>query len=256
VKQGKSHGKARRQVRQARDFYTLGSDCLWITFVDNHLCWAFARPEVIWLGNGENGHGVRMRRTIGGWRKTDLKGNALRVSALSTKLTQVGAFRQTICRVKASDYLLRKIRGIDEPNVGRARQAQAAVVVIAQELISNLHWTDFETMTDLIFARTGWQRVTEVGGTQKDVDMILRQQATDELAFVQVKSRAGAKLLDDYVKRFYRSGVYQRMFFICHSPTGKMNAPDRSNLHVWTGERLAQVTVRAGLLDWLIEKSN
>ena len=46
-------------------------------------------------------------------------------------------------------------------------------------------------MVDLIFARNGWQRVTDVGGSQKDIDLILMQPTTGEKAFVQVESRAG-----------------------------------------------------------------
>ena len=47
---GRSLGKARDATREIREFYTLGADCLWITFADGHLWWAFADPEVIWLG--------------------------------------------------------------------------------------------------------------------------------------------------------------------------------------------------------------
>ena len=54
---GRSLGKARDGVREIRDFYTLGSDCLWITFAEGHLWWAFAEPEVTWLGMAEDGQG-------------------------------------------------------------------------------------------------------------------------------------------------------------------------------------------------------
>jgi len=57
-------------------------------------------------------------------------------------------------------------------------------------------------LVDLIFARSGWQRVSRVGEDLADVDMILEQRATGERAFVQVKSKAGQAVLDDYVDRF------------------------------------------------------
>ena len=36
---GRSAGKAADGVREIRDFYTLGADCLWVTFADGHLWW-------------------------------------------------------------------------------------------------------------------------------------------------------------------------------------------------------------------------
>ena len=77
---------------------------------------------------------------------------------------------------------------------------------VAAKLIAGLHWAEFETLVDLIFARSGWQRVSRVGGTLADVDLILEQPVTGETAFVQVKSKAGQSVLDDYIGRFRRSG--------------------------------------------------
>ena len=251
---GRSAGKAADGVREIRDFYTLGADCLWVTFADGHLWWAFADPEVLWLGDGE-AHGARMRRTAGGWHKTDVAGQPLRIDGLSTLLTQVAAYRQTICQVKASAYLVRRINAVEEPLVAQARAARQAMIAVAAEMIAALHWADFETLVDLIFARTGWQRVSRVGEAQADVDLVLEQPTTGEKAFVQVKSKAGQAVLDDYVDRFRQSGTFQRFFFLCHSPSGTLATDDDARLHVWAGERLADATVRAGLFDWLVERT-
>jgi hypothetical protein len=252
---GRSLGKARDAVREIRDFYTLGSDCLWITFADGHLWWAFAEPEVTWLGVAEDGQGARMRRTVDGWRKVNIQGEPLRIDDLSTRLTQVAAYRQTVCSVKASDYLLRRINGTEEPVVARAREARSSMIAVATEMIAGLHWADFETLVDLIFARAGWQRISRVGGTQADTDLVLEQPTTGETAFVQVKSKAGQAVLDDYISRFRRSGTYDRMFFICHSPTGTLSVDDTAGVHIWAGDRLADAAVKAGLFDWLTERS-
>ncbi len=253
--QGKSASKAKDGTREVRDFYTLGSDCLWVTFADGRLWWAFADPEVIWLGSDDRTHGARMRKTLDGWRKTDITGKPLRMDGLSTLLTQVAAYRQTICRIKPEAYLLRRINGVEEPLVARAREARGAMVAVAAEMISRLHWADFETLVDLIFARSGWQRVSRVGEDLADVDMILEQPATGERAFVQVKSKAGQAVLDDYVGRFWRSGAYQRFFFVCHSPNRVLSTDDDARLHVWAGDRLVDAAVRAGLFDWLTERT-
>lgn len=254
VQHGRSPGKAKDGVREIRDFYTLGADCLWITFADGHLLWTFAEPAVVWLGTGDEGAGARMRKTVGGWRRADIAGTPLGVDGLSTRLTQLAAYRQTICRVKPSAYLLRRINAIEEPVITRARKARSTMIAVAAEMIGALHWSDFETLVDLIFARTGWQRVSRVGETLADVDLILEQPTTGEKAFVQVKSKAGQGVLDDYIGRFRRRGAYDRLFFVCHSPTGALRA-DHARHHVWAGERLAEAAVRAGLFDWLIERT-
>jgi hypothetical protein len=172
-KLGQAGGQTKALLNELRAFYTLGSDCLWITFKDGHLWWAFARPEVEHLGGDGGAHGVVMRRTLDGWHRTDLQGRPLAVDGLSTRLTQVGAYQRTICRVKELDYLSRKINGEEEPVLVRARAALAGALASAEEMIRLLHWADFELMVDLIFSRTGWRRVSRLGETMPDVDLIV-----------------------------------------------------------------------------------
>ncbi len=127
--------------------------------------------------------------------------------------------------MKASDYLLRRINGIEEPVVVRAREARSAMIAVATEMIAELHWADFETLVDLIFARAGWQRISRVGGTQADTDLVLEQPTTGEIAFVQVKSKAAQAVLDNYIDRFRRSGKYDRSSSSVTHPQGP---------HPWT----------------------
>ena len=85
--------------------------------------------------------------------------------------------------------------------------------------------------------------------------MVLEQPTIGETAFVQVKSRAAQAVLDDYIGRFRRSETYDRMFFICHSPAGTLSVDDTAGVHIWAGDRLADAAVKAGLFDWLTERS-
>ncbi len=47
------------------------------------------------------------------------------------------------------------------------------------------------------------------------------------------------------------------MFFVCHSLNGEVNSQHSSNkkINIWTGIQLAEAALKAGLYDWLIEKS-
>lgn len=251
---GRSPAKAKDFVREARDFYTLGSDCLWITFVDGCLWWALSEPSVTWLGGDGESHGIRARPTIGPWSNTNTHGELLRQIDLSTRLTQVAAYRQTLCGVQDEDYLVRKINGEVEPIVSQAKAAEAALIEIAKDIIAGLHWRDFELLVDLIFAHSGWRRISEVGGSLKDIDLAIEQPATGERAFVQVKSRADNTVFRDYLERFRTDPSYDRMFFVCHSPKGFLEPEVGNDVSVWSGPQLAQMTVKAGLFDWVVKR--
>lgn len=184
----KAEGAQTAGVTEVKTFYEMGEDCLWITFADAHLWWAFARPKVEWIGDGTRGGPSRKRMTLDGWHKTDVLGEPLRVTALSSKLTKVANFRATICKVAEEAYLLRRINRIEEPIVASAKEARSAMMVVAIEMIRGLHWADFETLTDLIFARSGWQRSTRVGENLTDIDIVMELPTTGEIAFVLIKS--------------------------------------------------------------------
>ncbi len=250
---GRTPSAAGDGVREMRDFYTLDEACLWITFVDGHLWWAFARPEVVDLRGEPGEHGAVMRR-VGAWSCADLQGRPLAIDTLSSRLTKSAAYRRTICRVEDADYLLRRINGSDEPGLAEARAAQASLEAAARGLVERLHWDDFETFVDLLFQSQGWQRASRLGGHQRDADLVVEQAATGERALVQVKSRADWETFARY-EAVFRAGGYHRMFFVCHSPEDGLVLEVLPGVHVWTGDGLARRAVATGLVDWLIERA-
>lgn len=251
---GCTPGKAKDFTREIADFYGLGADALWITIEAGRLWWAFAEPEVTPINAGPD-RGARFRKVIGCWRDTDLTGRLLTLDTLSTRLTKVAAYRQTLCKVGAASYLIRRINGVEEPIVVEALAAQARVIQSARALIEQLDWRDFELLVDLIFANGGWRRASGVGGSdQADSDLVLEQPVSGERAFVQVKSRASAAVLADYVERFRAAASFDKLFFVCHSPSAALVSP-APDVHVWLGDRLAEQAVRAGLFSWLTEKA-
>jgi hypothetical protein len=254
VASGRDPRAAADDAREIVDFYTLGPDCLWITFARDRLWWTRADPEVIWQGGNGVDHGLRMRKAIGGWRDTDLNGQPLRTAGLSGSLTQSGAYRRTICSVAARDYLLRRINGIVEPIIERANSARKALIDITAEAIASLHWVDLETLVDIVFARSGWHRVSALGGSQKTVDLELEQPTTGERAMVQVKAKSTQAILDGYITWFDEAGTYDRLFFVCPCLAPRLLAPERSDIHVWAGQSFAVTVVKLGLHDWILEK--
>ncbi|MGO4386780.1 restriction endonuclease [Microvirga sp. 2YAF29] len=242
-------GVATGSLRELRDFYMLGPDCLWITFFKSTLWWTFAEEEVFDLRDGEGQYGCVMRKARG-WQSTSILGQPLRVDRLSTRLTKVAAYQKTICKIEDVDYLLRKINGTTEPTIAKAEAALAETIALAGAMIERLHWRDFETLIGLIFQHSGWRPVSTLGGNMPDADLIVEQRATGERAMVQVKSEADQATLEDYETR---ATGYDRLFFACHSLRGTLTAADPSRTHLWIGPDLARRAVDAGLLNWLMD---
>jgi hypothetical protein len=255
VDRGRNPRSATRDAREIYEFYQFDEKCLWITFAREHMWWAFAAPEVRWLGGHGTTHGERARNVIGAWSNKDLVGEPLRISRLSTRLTKVAGYRRTICGIEAQEYLLRRINGLEEPLLTKFAEARDAMLQVTDDAIRALHWRDFETLVDLIFARSGWNRVSINGGNQKLLDMEIEQPITKERAAVQVKSQADQRTLDDYIRRTDEAEQFSRFFFVCHSPRGQLRLPeDRNNVHLYQGSELSEAVLRTGLQDWVFEK--
>jgi hypothetical protein len=150
---------------------------------------------------------------------------------------------------------LRLIRDEEDPDAIAADRARLAYQAAVAKLVARLGPKDFELLIDLILARTGWARLAQLGGVREGIDVEVENAATDEIAFVQIKSRAGQSELDNYVFRFHeRRARYHRMIFAVHSPRGKLSAPIDKPVQVWTGEKVAQLVVKHGLGEWLASR--
>ena len=255
VASGRTPGGATSGARELRDFYELDDGTLWATFADRHLYWCFAEPEVIPVDNPERGSWHRYRRCIGGWSRMSLIGEPLSTSSLSSALTRVAGFRQTLCTIDRQDYLLRRLRGEEEPLLAKARETRAVLEQVALEMIAGLDWRDFEIFVDLLFANGGWRRQSALAAGEVDIDLLLENPVTRETAWVQVKSQCDQAVFEDYLERFRRDGSAQHFFLAVHSPAAELRAPAEPGVHVWAGPELARAALSAGLLDWLIERS-
>lgn len=255
IDMGKSSRAASDDAREIMEFYSLGRDCLWITFAKGHMWWTFADPEVTWIGGNEESQGQRIRRCIGGWKNTDVSGNPLTTETLSTRLTKVASYRRTICSVSDEEYVLRRINGTIEPLILKSNNAREKYLKVLEEAIGLLRGVDFETFVDLIFARSGWSRATILGGNQKLIDAMLEHPVTGEKCAVQVKSAAPQRVLDKFISDADETGKFDRLFFVCHTQKITLQVkPDRSDVHVWSANELSQTAFRLGLADWIIEK--
>jgi hypothetical protein len=248
IAEGKTKGTATRSTNETRLFFEDHGSTLWITFVGERLCWGFltaGAPE-----RHTDGAGV-WRTVAGGWRWADRNGNQLTQDRLSGALTKLAAYRGTSCGVDVADYVIRRINGQKTPQVERAMKALATMTASVLEMMRLLGPRDFETLADLVFTSSGWRRVGVVGRTQKTLDIDLVLPSTGERAFVQVKSTTNSAELADYVGKLEEHGPYDRMFYVFHSGEAKT---EDERVTLVGPERMAELVVDAGLVNWLIRK--
>jgi hypothetical protein len=227
---GYANGSAARLTGQLLDFCELGADCLWFTIAEGKLRWAYAGPEVTWLGGDRSAHGLRKRDTLDGWRCTNIKGAPLIAARPSTGLTKVAMTRNTIVNGEPYREALRALINAEESAlVARARQAERELLMALGEAVMHLHQDDFETLVDLIFGRSGWHLVSALGGNQADLDLAVEQPIFGERAFIQVKSQAGCDKLRDRVERYEACATPVPRF----RPDLRCAAPERKAIHVF-----------------------
>ncbi len=254
--QGKSQQAATNYARQVLDFYQADAETVWITFSNGFMWWCYAQEGVEFLGQDKTKYpdGSRLRRTAEGWSNLSLTGQELRWNELSGRLTRTASFRGTTCEITdiALEYLDRKINGQELPAVEEAKSVRQDLQKKAEALISLLTWQDFELFVDILFAKSGWVRVSETGKTMKDIDIELILPVTGERALVQVKSKTDQTEFDSYAKNLQEYSA-DKIFYIYHTPACLFeNKHDKLNL--MNIEKLADAALRTGLTDWLIEK--
>ncbi len=242
-------------------FFHPEPDALWVTFANGLLYWCFAEPEVSYLGlEHASTLGCFVRRSRGGWQSSDLQGRPLYIAELNGELTKVAAYQMTACKVKDKlvPYLVSKINGQQLAEVKRAKDTKDELIRLLAELIQMLSWKDFELLVDLIFSQSGWQRISSVGGTKKTVDLDLVLPTTGMRAFVQVKAETTQAQLDLYSERFssYAPGELEsshQYFFVYHTSRRALRSPS-ARLALWGPEKVAEMALSSGLVDWIIRK--
>ncbi|NBA97069.1 hypothetical protein [Pseudomonas sp. R5(2019)] len=246
-----SEGTATRDINQIRDFYELEESDVWITFYKKKLYWCHAAKEVIELDDKS-----RIRNVIGSWSSTDINGKTLRVENIDGRVTKVQGFRGTICSIELQDYLVKKINGHSIDEVESATSSLNKLKADVEELIKGLWWHDFELMIDLVFSKSGWQRFSVLGKTEKDIDLDVYSPATQKRAFVQIKSATTRAELKSYIDTFHEYEQFDEMYFVyhtCHENLSDLETHYK-NIHLWDLKRISGLVVNAGLVEWLINK--
>ena len=153
-------------------FCEADASTLWIMCVGKWLDWGVAddRPVTI------RAEGLGLSRTVrGGWRRTDVTGEALIQERRSGAVATLAASRGTSCSVEVAEYVVRRINGHRLPAVERVLRTMQEMRAATLGLMRWLTPPDFARFVDLVFASSGSRRVGTLGRAQKtlNVDLVL-----------------------------------------------------------------------------------
>lgn len=167
-------------------------------------------------------------------------------------VSAAAGFRATVAKPKAWETILRIIRDERDDDAIKAVNARTNYVAAIDNMVKRLGWKDFELLIDLVFARTGWARISVLGKTEKSIDMAVQNLAANEIAFVQVKGTSNQAELDSYINQFEaQRDKYARMIFAINNPDGWSPRVNNPRVQVWTGEWIARLVVALGLGEWV-----
>ncbi|TDK43479.1 hypothetical protein [Algoriphagus formosus] len=248
--EGHSPSTSTNHLRQIRSFYEEGEDTVWVTFHDNKLWWCQAETEI--TADEKN---IKSRRVKGKWSDENIAGEKLLFGNLSGELLTTKAYRGTICSVDKK-YVLRKINNQLSEDAEEIKALTAELQNKVAGLIQKLYWNDLELFVDLVFRQSGWRRVSYLGKQEKTIDLDLESTVTGERGVVQVKAKSNPEEFFAYEKElegFRRD--YDKVFYVCPRPEkGLQNLKPQSGTVLYFSDRLAELAISAGLVDWLIKK--
>lgn len=252
-KTGKSATTSHRN--QIRKFFEEPDSTMWVTFYKSKLWYCYAHPEIIL-----NADGTKERKTLNGWKDVDINNNTLFIQNLSGRLTKVQGFRGTICDLKEKEYLLRKINNSQSIEHQKVEENLSSLKQSLSPLIKKLNPLDFENFVDLLFRSAGWSRIGTIGKTIKNIDIELISPITNERAIVQIKSQSNLSTYKDYVERLEGfEDNYEKIFFVTHTPSPDLqnhikNSPEEDFIF-YDASKLSELSINAGLIEWLINVS-
>ncbi|MDO4431641.1 MAG: restriction endonuclease [Lonepinella koalarum] len=248
---GHQKGAAIRHLNQIKTFYELTETDYFITFHQNKLWWCQPKGKAEPYYNDKN---ERIRYTLNSWSDKDLNGNILWEDHIDGRISQVQAFRGTICEIQESEQLLRIIKGEMKEETKIAIAAREHLQESLYPLIAALNPDDFELLTDLIFARLGWQRESVLGKTKKGVDLVLHNPISNKTVNVQIKSRCDKSELEQFI--YDCNTQEQEGYFVVHNDSEDLRQITEKvpGITLWGKIEVSQLCIKLGLVDWLIKR--
>ncbi|MDA8031829.1 MAG: restriction endonuclease, partial [Alphaproteobacteria bacterium] len=226
--------------RTLERFYT-ESDAIWITAWNMRLWWTFAKGRVSAINKGGEDE-LKKRRTVG-WRCQSLKGEYLLLHQIGGCITKTLRTQNAISAIKRDEYRGNPLRYLRYTILGEEdKSLRGGGERVAATLLARLNPGQMEKFTDLLFERNGWTRVSALGKSMPDVDLVLEKNEgkAKKTAYVQVKAEADQSKFNKFreAAKFFPEGKGKskcEFHFVYH--TGAINS-DEDKIHLWNRESL------------------
>ena len=258
-KEGKKNG-ATQDFNALRFFCDATHDDIFITFYNGFMYWCTSTEKTILEKTTHLPEKTARYRQCNGWSNKPLgRGKkAFHVNDLSGNLTKTQGFRGTICKLKEDqvNILKRLINGKPNEDVAKIQTNQKEIICLIEKLNKHLHPKDCEILADLIFQRSGWQRISILGENMPFIDMEYFDPITNTRYAVQVKASCTLDVFNSFVSGI-NSGSFDKGFFIVFDSLNEKIFEDQiyPKIEIISGQKLANLIFDLGLLNWIMKKS-
>ena len=207
-----------------RRFYN-EKGAIWVTAWNMRLWWTFATDE---FDTTKDDMGAELKiRGATGWRCKSLCGRTLYLHSIGGVLGLKGRGANVAKQIHGSvkndgkpfSYLRNLILGADTLSHTDCESKRVGV------MISRLNGEQTEQFVDMLFCEMGWARISPLGGSQKDIDMVAKYQETKTPHFVQIKAKASLSDWGVFVRaigdfcQVKNNGEHNAEFhFVYHTP--------------------------------------
>lgn len=258
--------KNTQTINILKRFFEDNGETIWITFENQRMYWCFLEPDSEFRDR-ENNNAV-YKKVRDKWLCTTIEAEPknLDMINLAGDLTQLHSYpgTSTVLYSSRAKYVITKINGKETEEVGKAKEKREELVNALKCLVTKLAPKDFELLIELIFAQSGWKRISATGGTTKFHDGVMEQAAINERAAIQVKSKTRQKEFDEYLEEFYQinneKSTFDRFYYIYHTASKELTLPSNirpsyeGKIYIWDNSVVCQSLIDAGLTDWLIKR--
>ena len=108
----------------------------------------------------------------------------------------------------------------------------------------------------MIFRQAGWQRVGDTGKTQKTLDLELFAPVTGERSIVQIKAQSDLQEFMKYQNQFETMTDYDKFFYVVHTAKSNLKTyENESETKLYLVDKVAELSISAGLVEWIIKKT-
>ena len=252
----KNSSTATRDLNALKNLVS-NDDKIFISFFDSKMYWCKPKNGTI------NSDTISKYILVDGkWNCTDISGNTtFHINQISGKLSKYQGFRATCCLIgkqfDETNYLKRLINNEKSAEYLSISEHSQALNKIIEKQIQQLHPKDFEILVDLIFRQAGWKRYSVLGDTMEFFDLILEEIISKSRYGIQIKTKSSKDEFIQYSEEFqekYKS-TFNKFIFIVHSPDSSYTNYQNSheNVELWDAEKLSELTIELGLLNWILK---